>query len=699
MVMVVWMMVTFATPAAGKTINLIVDDPSHLTVMVVGEYDSTPLIFGDDNSAQLTFQADVPVIANSGWEIVSITTASGNSATASSLPASNAEITASMVQDGETVYIVTGKKSVKTFTIEVDNPQHIESVSYNYLWITPVSDGIWEVEITDNYTPIYINLKPDYKVVSFKDSFGNELSYSNNRPTIVGGSYNENAVFYVSTKSKEEDRTSSLNINFEGNPDDVVLKRAGNSVITLVRGSQTVFFDPETEVPFSLSHIMEGRSVYQVELNGEKVKKNEDGHYVFDPTNGGELDITVDYPDVNVPVHISYASADLAGIISSVQIDGQMIDSSEWSSSDFAVKAGSTLEINLDYSHFANPGFTVNGVETRMPLFIEVENEYDIVISAQVIPNNNITIYCGQWENLEIYAGSEIFELTGEETIIEVSGNINYIQFKPLNNYVIEGVYDLSTNKPYELVNGYLYNIADGMKLDVELELYERNETAIVYLEDADWDMVMLRMGHVDVMCEINLQPGYNTVKFNKDDLPFMVSGYTYQDGAYLSPEVYFNGNLCTALYGAYEELNNVVTNDVISIYSRKVDPFNVTVEIEDGIEAEIVKNLVQPVEETTFAALPGTLVQVKGTSIAVKANGQNVQPDENGIFNVSVIDNTDIVISQDTNTSVEGVETSETVDVYNLQGVLVRSGISSEDVKTLPAGIYVVGGKKIIVK
>lgn len=38
-------------------------------------------------------------------------------------------------------------------------------------------------------------------------------------------------------------------------------------------------------------------------------------------------------------------------------------------------------------------------------------------------------------------------------------------------------------------------------------------------------------------------------------------------------------------------------------------------------------------------------------------------------------------------------------VDVYNLQGILVRRNISREDLKYLPTGIYIVAGKKILVK
>lgn len=695
----VWMMISFATTAAGKTITVVVDDPYHVTVMEVGEYTSTPLQFDENNSATLTFSSSVPVMASSGYEIVSIATPSGKSATTSSLPSSQAELVAALVQDGETVNITTAKKDVKTFTIQTSNPEHIESVVYSYQVMSPVSEGIWEVAITDKYSSVTVNVNPEYKVVSFKDSFGNELSYSNNTLVIASGSYDDDASFYIVTASREEDRTSMLNINFEGDPNDVVLTRKTGGVINLQEGGQTIFFDPETEVPFTLSHTNYSKNIFNVELNGEKLTKNASRNYVFTPTNDGQLNITVEYPDVDVPVHISYASADLAGLINGVRVNGEALDESVWSSLNFTVKAGSSLEFDVDYIHFATPSFTVNGVETQMPLFVEVVDSYDIVASAAVIPNNNISIYCVDWDKVEVMAGDEVIKLTGETTEISVSSNLSNIRFVIPANYVIEGVYDYYTNARYEVNDRYLYNLKNGMYLILELEIYERNNNAIVYVEDAAWDSVIVRYGTGEVFTELTMEPGYTVVKFNEDDMPFQVSGYTYVDGKYLSPTVYLNGTLCENLYGAYSGLDALKDNDVISIFATEVPSYSVYISKAEGVEAEVVKNLVQPVEDNITYALPGTLIEIKGNGIVVKVGGSPISADENGVYNVTINADTDIEIEADINTGVEAVEATEPADVYNMQGVLVRKGATPEEVKALPAGIYVVAGKKVVVK
>lgn len=56
-----------------------------------------------------------------------------------------------------------------------------------------------------------------------------------------------------------------------------------------------------------------------------------------------------------------------------------------------------------------------------------------------------------------------------------------------------------------------------------------------------------------------------------------------------------------------------------------------------------------------------------------------------------------EIVTGTDT---VEVAPETETVDVYNLQGVMVRRGVSSaEATRNLPAGLYIVGNRKVLVK
>lgn len=46
-----------------------------------------------------------------------------------------------------------------------------------------------------------------------------------------------------------------------------------------------------------------------------------------------------------------------------------------------------------------------------------------------------------------------------------------------------------------------------------------------------------------------------------------------------------------------------------------------------------------------------------------------------------------------------EVVESNELVNVYNIQGMLVKEGVNKASVKELPAGLYIVDGKKVVVR
>ena len=48
---------------------------------------------------------------------------------------------------------------------------------------------------------------------------------------------------------------------------------------------------------------------------------------------------------------------------------------------------------------------------------------------------------------------------------------------------------------------------------------------------------------------------------------------------------------------------------------------------------------------------------------------------------------------------NIKFTESETPTDVYNLQGILVKRNATSEDIRSLPAGIYITHGKKIIVK
>ena len=96
----------------------------------------------------------------------------------------------------------------------------------------------------------------------------------------------------------------------------------------------------------------------------------------------------------------------------------------------------------------------------------------------------------------------------------------------------------------------------------------------------------------------------------------------------------------------------------------------------------------------TQFEIVPDHVSQV-----IVEVNGVE-QTVEDGKYIVNVNADTDLVIKKGTPTGTSTIgEATALNDVYSLQGIRVLEKASTNQINALPAGIYIVGGKKVVVK
>ncbi len=90
--------------------------------------------------------------------------------------------------------------------------------------------------------------------------------------------------------------------------------------------------------------------------------------------------------------------------------------------------------------------------------------------------------------------------------------------------------------------------------------------------------------------------------------------------------------------------------------------------------------------------------ISASNTSAVMKVsvNGEAVEPDADGVYSFKVAGDSDVKVTK-TGDAVENISAdSEAVPagVYNLQGIRVASSLEN-----LPAGVYITGGKKVLVK
>jgi hypothetical protein len=160
---------------------------------------------------------------------------------------------------------------------------------------------------------------------------------------------------------------------------------------------------------------------------------------------------------------------------------------------------------------------------------------------------------------------------------------------------------------------------------------------------------------------EVHWNPAQGLAMENIGDGVYVLDGIRMTYGAQAAPSAYFS--FCTQ---RDSEWANVGTRYGAS-------------QADEAIAVGDEKTVVVADQPNSFAINPGVNTAYKVT------------------FNLA-----EMTVSVDLATGVAGIAAEEnaTVNVYNLQGVQLRKGVNAANAtENLPAGIYVVGGKKVVVK
>ena len=125
----------------------------------------------------------------------------------------------------------------------------------------------------------------------------------------------------------------------------------------------------------------------------------------------------------------------------------------------------------------------------------------------------------------------------------------------------------------------------------------------------------------------------------------------------------------------------------------------NVSFEAAAGCEAVVTRDLIVPVTDFAagFECFAGTEVSVAADGETVKVNDEAVAPDAEGVCTFTVAADTKVSIGDSSGIGDIALDNESADDaVYNLQGVKVGS---RGDINSLPAGLYISNGKKVVVK
>lgn len=561
----------------------------------------------------------------------------------------------------------------------------------------------------------------DYGYLYINATSGNVITYAMNETTGSSASTGSSTYFYIGSYAgasqvisiKSADLAASRTASCTVNVDDVTkvnMSYYDGSKVELVNGENIVKFNPATESQFQISHVNYGETLYSVKLN-DVAQADSYGRYYVTVADGDKLDIAANFPIIPATISFSYGAneSEVLGCLSA-KVNG--VDVTDFDGKTLSVMMGDkvTLVGNTDLYNF-NYAITVNGSSQYFYGSYEftVTSETNTVeVNATKYTSYNAYITVDTPENIEVYPGTSNTPLqltAGVPATIEMTSNNNYINVRPTDDCSIVSIQVNGTE--YGTVNGYgtssttIRNVNENDQIVITTKKIARDKVATIWVDDLNAAPYGYGVQRYSDRASVSLVSGEAvTVNFDDSDNPYYLSFYgptycsIFQNGIYSVPQ--YQGS--TSYYVT------LANGDAVKVYlASEPNKFAVsfTQTIENAVESVLTDGQVYTNWTTGFTALEGTKVSiaVNEKKAEVTVGGEKANIDENGNYVVEITKDTEIVISEASGIENINVENSANNNVYNMQGILVIKNANAEQINSLPNGLYIVNGKKVIRK
>ena len=553
-----------------------------------------------------------------------------------------------------------------------------------------------------------------YCYVNIYATDGNTITSAMNETTGSSASIGSSTYFYiyadavlsVTSADLEATRTASCTVNVD-DASKVNMSYYSGTKIELVNGANTIKFNPNNETPFQISHASYGESLYQVALNNV-VQTDSYGRYVVSVADGDVLDIKSDFPDEPTTITFSYGDneAEVLGCLS-VKVDGEAVE--DFDGKTLTAKLGQKITIVGDVNLYNfNYSIYVDGASVYFSgnyEFTATKTEYAISIDATKYTTFNVYATTATPEYISVYAetSNDVITLSTDTTAIALTSNNNYINIMPATDCFITSILvnGVEYGSNYDTSSVSVRGLAENDTIVITADKLVRDKEAYIWVDDLTAAMYGYSVQRYSDRASVNLISGEAvTVNFADTDNPYYISFYQptycsiFANGLYLVPQ--YEGS--TSYYVT------LVDGDAIKVYlASQPEKYAVTItqNVEDAISAVATDGQAYSNYASGFTVLDGTVVSITlaDTKASVTVDGATVEADADGKYNVVITKETNIVV--DKTNAIEEVVEVETLNnnVYNLQGILVVKNATESQINALPAGLYIINGKKVAVK
>ena len=460
------------------------------------------------------------------------------------------------------------------------------------------------------------------------------------------------------------------------------------------------------------------------------------GNFWYTPTAGDKVVIYTDMPEQHAKVHISFEGDGVdAGIVDKVLYGNELIDKAVWSAAEWDVLAGGTVRIYFNETGFTDLSCTLNGeavditknyqetnryAELVLDNGDEIDVEYEIVIAAEKEKQCAVTFECAAPEavvictNVNWVLGDPLDFTTSGQKFTFTAGT--GLRIAAANGWILDGIL-LNGKEPASgvFVDGYItINNDCTITMNVTDRAELRTKTVVVYVDETVENPAFLSLKFSGEQESQDIKPGYNFVKFGDIDLP-MSFGYNVENGN--DPTYFVNGEKVTTPEPCPQTIS-LADGSVIKYFHglpvQQVVTYNIAEDVAELIQINHDYTVVADHTTTTQYALhKGTQIHIKVVEaeaasraeneapIVVKVDGNEIQPDADGLYGVKVGDTAPTIAITKAASGLDDIlsEGNETFTIYNLQGMAVKSNATAADFNTLPAGVYIANGKKVLVK